>query len=175
MSSRGFLIATFADPDVLMEALFLALQQGLSAYDVYSPYPIHGLDQAMGIRRTRLPLVTLLAGLVGFICALLFQFDTTALDWPIDVGGKPDTSVLPFVPVCFELTVLFAGLATVLALLVRARLYPGNPGELVAKGITNDTFALVLWKPDSSAGVHVACDLLDTCGAMAIDISEGSP
>ena len=97
-----------------------------SIHDVYAPYPVHGLDQAMGIRRSRLPFVTLLAGLGGLCFALAFQYYTAVFDWPLDVGGKPENSTLAFVPVCFELTVLFGGLGTVGAFLLRAPAVPGQ-------------------------------------------------
>ena len=67
----------------------------------------------MGIRRSRLPFVTLLAGLGGLCFALAFQYYTAVFDWPLDVGGKPENSTLAFVPICFELTVLIGGLGTV--------------------------------------------------------------
>ena len=114
---------------------------GVRVHDVYAPYPVHGLDDAMGIRRTRLPFVTLLAGLLGLCFALTFQYYTAVFDWPLDVGGKPENSTLAFVPVCFELTVLIGGLGTVGAFLLRARLYPGKRERLPVLGVTNNVFA----------------------------------
>ncbi|HEY2902568.1 MAG TPA: DUF3341 domain-containing protein [Polyangia bacterium] len=144
---RRFMVATFTDPAHLLAALRPLRMGSVPIYDVYAPYPIHGLDQAMGLRRTRLPLVTLLAGLTGLSFALLFQFYTNIFDWPLNVGGKPDNSALAFVPVCFELTVLLGGLATVGALFIRTRLYPGKRASLAAAGVTDDRFALVLRAP----------------------------
>lgn len=141
-----FLIATFSDPEALLQAVRAVRSEEFRVYDVYAPYPIHGLDQAMGLKHSRLPWVTFFSGLTGLILALTFQFYTTVLDWPWNVGGKPDNSTLAFVPICFELTVLIGGVTTVLALLVRAKLFPGKRERLAADGITNDKFALVLRK-----------------------------
>src|SRR5215831_20193076 len=141
---RSYIVATFRDETSLLKAVVPVRRQGFRLYDVYAPYPIHGLDEAMGIKRTRLPFVTLGAGLSGLMTALILQFYTNIIDWPLDVGGKPDNSTLAFVPISFELTVLFAGLTTVAAFFLRARLFPGNRECLAAPGITNDTFALVL-------------------------------
>src|ERR1700710_758092 len=99
---RNVLVATFSDADSLMRAVAPVRAENLRIHDVYAPYPIHGLDQAMGIRRTRLPLVTFLVGLLGLSFAITFQFYTTVLDWPLNVGGKPDNSTLAFIPICFE-------------------------------------------------------------------------
>ena len=110
----------------MLAAVATLRSAGVAIHDVFAPYPVHGLDQAMGIRRSRLPFVTLLAGLGGLCFALAFQYYTAVFDWPLDVGGKPENSTLAFVPVCFELTVLIGGLGTVGAFLLRARLFPGQ-------------------------------------------------
>lgn len=172
---RGFLIATFADAGDLLAAVPALRAQRLPIYDVYAPYPVHGLDEAMGLRRSRLPLVTLAAGLCGLTFALLFQFYTNVFDWPLDVGGKPDNSTLAFVPVCFELTVLLGGLATVGALLLRARLYPGKAVRLAAPGVTDDRFALALRAPADAALRQRLRTLLWQHRAQQIDERETAP
>jgi hypothetical protein len=169
---RNVLVATFTDADALMSAVPAMRRENLRVHDVYAPYPIHGLDRAMGLRRTKLPWVTLLAGLLGLTFAVTFRFYTNVFDWPLNVGGKPDNSSLAFVPICFELTVLIGGLATVLALFVRAKLYPGRRERLVAGGVTNNTFALVLRKPNESFDTRRACKILEDCGAHEIEEKE---
>src|SRR5215471_20710553 len=104
---RCFLAATFADADRLVDAVRILRRERFRIYDVYSPCPIHGLDKAMGIRRTKLPRITLLTALGGLVVAIAFQFYAAVLDWPMNVGGKPDNSTLAFVPISFELMVLF--------------------------------------------------------------------
>ena len=115
-------------------------------FDVYSPYPIHGMDDAMGLKRSPLPFVTFGAGLTGFCCAFLLQYWTSAVDWPIIVGGKPFNSWPAFVPVMFELTVLFAGLSTVAAMFIINRM-PNITRKSFDPNITRDKFALVLEAP----------------------------
>ena len=105
----SFLVATYSDAETLLAAVRAATSENFRVYDVFAPYPIHGLDHAMGVRRSRLPWVTFLVGILALIFALSFQFYTTVLDWPLNVGGKPDNSTLAFVPICFELTVLISG------------------------------------------------------------------
>jgi hypothetical protein len=166
------LVATFPHVDGLLNAVRRARREMLRVYDVFAPFPVHGLDEAMGVRHTRLPKVTLLAGLTGLATALTLQFYTNILDWPLNVGGKPDNSTLAFVPISFELTVLFGGLATVAAFLLRARLYPGKKPWLVDAGVTNDTFALVLRKPSDVEPHQRALAILTECGAASITESE---
>ena len=165
---KSFLVATFSDADTLLHAVRTVTHDNFRIYDVYAPYPIHGLDAAMGVRRSRLPWVTFVVGCCALMLALTFQFYTTVLDWPLNVGGKPDNSTLAFVPICFELTVLLSGLATVAALFLRAQLYPGKKEMLFAEGITNDTFALVLRRREPNFDTHRAWKLLEESGAERI-------
>ncbi len=172
---EGFIVGTFSDPETLTRAIISLRRERYRVYDVFAPYPVHGLDEAMAIKRTRLPLVTLFAGLIGLVFAAVFQFYTNVLDWPLDVGGKPNNSTLAFIPICFELTVLSGGLATVLALLVRARLYPGRREELAADGVTDDVFALVLKHPGDFFELCRALDLLEQLGAKEVVEREDAP
>jgi hypothetical protein len=100
----------------------------------------------MRLGRTRLPWITLFGGLTGFALAISFEFYTNVLDWDMNVGGKPSNSALAFLPIGFELTVLLAGLATVAALFLRARLFPGKRECLIVEGVTDNRFALVIPK-----------------------------
>ena len=112
--------ATFGDQHALLGAARACRERGLTFVDAYTPYPVHGLDEVLGIRRSRLPCVTLVAGTVGVAVALWFQYWASDTSWPIDVGGKPFDSFPAFVPVAFEVLVLFAGLATAAAFVIRS-------------------------------------------------------
>ncbi|HMF98704.1 MAG TPA: DUF3341 domain-containing protein [Vicinamibacterales bacterium] len=166
--SRTYLVATFADSEALLDAVTTARAQGFKIYDVYAPCPIHGLDEAMGIQRTRLPYVTLVAGALALAATIAFEFYAAVFDWPLNVGGKPDNSTLAFVPIAFEMTVLAAGLATVAAFLLRSRLFPGAQPPLTTPGVTDDRFAVALrWRPnafDTGSARH----LLVQSGAIRI-------
>ena len=152
-----------------MQAVYVVREEKFRIYDVYAPYPVHGMDEAMGIRRSRLPWVALVFGGLGLLFGLFLQFYTVVLDWPMNVGGKPDNSTLAFVPISFELAVLIGGLATVAALFVRARLYPGKRECLSEPGVTNDSFALVLRQRDASFDLSRARLLLEGSGADRIE------
>jgi len=166
---RSFVVATFLDAGRLADAVWAARRKNFRIYDIYAPYPIHDLDNAMGIRRTRLPWVTLAAGVTGTLSGIFLQFYTSVLDWPLNVGGKPDNSTLAFVPIAFELTVLFGGLATVAALFLRTRLFPGKRECLAAEGQTNYSFALILRKRDDTFDTDLAYSILQQSGATAIE------
>lgn len=164
----NLVVATFSDSQKLMHAVTAVQAENYRIYDVYSPYPIHGLDEAMHLRRSRLPWVTFLVGLTGVTLALTFQFYTSVLDWPLNVGGKPDNSTLAFIPISFELTVLLGGLSTVAALFLRSRLFPGKKPMLVDEGVTNDTFAIALRIRESSFDLRRLREILKQSGARDV-------
>lgn len=169
---KQFIVATFRSSDDLLAAVRRVRWNQFRVYDVYSPYPIHDMDHAMGVRHSRLPWVTAIAGLSGLALAIGFQFYASVLDWSLNVGGKPDNSTLAFVPITFELTVLIGGLTTVAALFLRARLYPGKLERLPAVDVTNDKFALVIRKRDPEFDIHRAKALLWESGAEHIEETE---
>jgi hypothetical protein len=113
--------------------------------------------------------VTFSAGAGAALGALLLQFYMAVLDWPLNVGGKPPNSTLAFIPITFELTILAGGLATVAALLVRARLFPGKREWLATHAVTNDRFALLLRKRDASFDTQSARQILIESGAFEIE------
>ena len=143
-------IGVFDTEEKLLAATNKARESSLSIYDCYTPYAVHGLDQAMGMPQTRLPWVSLAAGITGLITAIGLQVWTSAYDWPINVGGKPFISVPAFIPICFELTVLFTGLGTVGFFLIYRNLRPAfGPVLMSSEGPTIDKFILAI---DSGAG-----------------------
>src|SRR6185295_12577433 len=146
MPSRGRVVARFAEPERLVRAVRTVRARGFAVRDVYTPYPLHeldGPDGAMGLRRSRLGLVAFLGGLAGCLSAIALQVGTAVVDWPIDVGGKPENSALAFLPITFELTILFSGLATAAAFLLGSRLFPGARPKMPLPGVTDDAFVLV--------------------------------
>jgi len=168
-----YLVATFAESRALVEAVATVRAHGFKVYDVYSPCPIHGLDDAMGIRRSRLPYITLAAGVVALAATVWFEFYVAVWDWPLNVGGKPDNSTLAFVPIAFEMTVLAAGLATAKAFLLRSRLFPGAAPASLAPGVTDDRYAVALrWRPNAF-DTGAARQLLMQSGATRIIQTAG--
>jgi ActD protein len=167
---KEFVVATFTEEHGMRQGVERIRKHGFRVYDVYTPYPVHGLDEAMGIRRTRLPWVTAAAGLFGLLNAVGMQFYMAIFDWNLNVGGKPDNSTLAFVPISFELTVLFAGLATAAALLFRCGLFPGANPRMLEEGTTDDTFAVVLRRRDATFDAGEARRLLLESGARKVTV-----
>jgi len=145
--SRTLHLAVFTSESRVMAALNECRGLGLDIVDLRSPYPIHGLDDLMGIRRSRLPIACFVGGAIGLGLSLWFQYWVSAVDWPLNVGGKPWDSLPAFAVVSFETTILFAGLVTVFGLLLRSRLWPGRSPRYEVEGVNADRFALLVARP----------------------------
>lgn len=111
------LLAEFETPEALREGAERAYAEGYRRMDAYSPFPVEGLAEAVGFRRTRLPLIVLIGGILGGAGGFLLQYWISVIDYPLIVGGKPFNSWPAFIPVTFELAVLAASLSAVLGML----------------------------------------------------------
>jgi hypothetical protein len=175
MSQRLF-IGTFDNEHDTMAAIQASRRHGFKIVDVYGPYAVHGLDEAMGLRPSRLPWVVFAMGLFAAAFKVWFELWTTAVDWPLNVGGKPFNSLPAFVPVTFEVMVLGAGVTAVLAFLLVCRLRPGKKAVLPVPGITDDRFAVVLEESDSTFDPAEVERLFRTMHAVSVEeqvVQEG--
>jgi hypothetical protein len=152
--SGPLLVSVFETEDDVIKATTAARREGMDIVDVYTPYAVHGLDKAMGLPPSRLPWVCFLLGLFGGVSMTVFQFWASAFDWPINVGGKPWNSWPAFMPVIFEVTVLCAGVGTVLFFIYWTGLKPGGAPPTSNLRVTDDRFALVLRTPGDRAAAE---------------------
>ncbi|HEX3377803.1 MAG TPA: DUF3341 domain-containing protein [Candidatus Acidoferrales bacterium] len=111
------LMAEFATPEQLLEAAHHTHEAGYRRIDAFAPFPIEGLAHAVGFKGTRLPLVVLLAGILGGISGFSLQYYAAVIGYPLNIGGRPLNSWPAFIPVTFELTILFAAAAAVFGML----------------------------------------------------------
>lgn len=167
--SRRIVLGVFEREEDILAATRVARARGLRVLDTYTPYAVHGLDQAMGLGPSRLPWVCFALGLIGAGLKVWFEFWTTAVDWPINVGGKPWNSLPAFVPVTFEVMVLFAGLSTVFAFFLIARLWPGRRARMIYPGITDDRFVLVLEETDAAFDLAKVTRMFDQFHVVATE------
>ncbi len=123
-ADKHFVTGVFDDEDVLLDAVKKVRDNGVKIHEVYSPFPVHGLDDALGYKRSRLPIAAFLFGMTGTSLALTMQFWMLGFDWPMIIGGKNFVSLPPFIPVTFELTVLLAALGMVATFMIVSDLKP---------------------------------------------------
>jgi hypothetical protein len=123
----------------------------------------------MGLPPSRLPWVCFALGLLGASAKVGFEYWASWLDWPVNVGGKPWDSLPAFVPLTFEIMVLFAGVSTVIALLIVSKLVPGKKPQLISPRVTNDQFALVFEHTGGNVDVGEVHNLMLAYNAIEIE------
>jgi len=111
------IVAEFDDPDIILAAAHRAREAGYTRMNAYTPFPVHGIDDAIQFRDTKVQWTIGIAGVLGCIGGMSLQYYTSAVAYPMNVGGRPKFSWPSFIPVAFESTILFAGLAAVVGML----------------------------------------------------------
>jgi len=157
LETRKGVFGLFDTPEKIKAAAKAAHEKGYTGFDCLTPFPIHGLEFEMGLKRSKLPLVTFVMGLTGFLTAVMLQTGVHEQistipymnSYPLNIGGKPSFSWPAMVPICFGLTVLFGGHCTALTLMLLSKL-PRPFRKPLHKDITNDKFAI--WIPAHSEG-----------------------
>ena len=159
--------AYFTNEDDLKGSAAEARLRGFEIYDVFSPFPVHGIDTAVGLKPSRITWMAFAGGIIGLLTAVGLQMWTSAYDWAVNIGGKPFNSALLFVPVAFEVTVLFGGLTSVLVLFFLCGLSPWSKKKSFAR-VNDDRFVLVLQHSDSSFSFDRTKELLEKYNAESI-------
>jgi mono/diheme cytochrome c family protein len=166
--------ALFDRPEKLLRAADAAVKEGYKDYDAYSPYPIHGLDTAMKLKRSMIGTVTLVMGLTGASLLLLFAWWTNSVDYPLVIGGKPLFSWPSYVPLMFEMAVLFGAVSTVTALIAVWLGLPRNSHPLhdteFMKKISDDKFGLAIEAKDAKFNELQTKTFLERFGAEKIEL-----
>ena len=164
-------LAEFDDPTALVAAAEKVYAEGYRKIDTYTPFPIEAATEAIGFHTTRLPLVVLIGGLTGLATAFGMQYWISAIDYPINVGGRPFNSWPAFVIVCFELTVLFSAISAVVGMFALNGLpMPYHPVFNVPrfKAASNDGFFLVIVATDPRFDVAGTSDFLHGLDAAGV-------
>ena len=165
--AKGGVVGIWMDDHELVKAAAKVRDAGYKKFDAITPFPVHGLEEAIGIQRSVLPWVTFFAGLVGLAAAVALEYWTSAVDWPLNVGGKPFFSGPAFVPIMFELTVLFAALCTVGGMFVITRLPKVDP-PIIDPDLTSHKFAIFIPENEVGYDANRAEQLLMGLGALEV-------
>ena len=146
MSTNRVIYAIYNDDDILMDAVHKTRAAHHHIEEIFTPFPVHGLDKAMGLAPTRLAICSFIYGLIGLSVATWMMNNIMIQDWPQDIGGKPSFSYLQnmpaFVPIMFEMTVFFAAHLMVITFYMRSKLWPFKAAENPDLRTTDDHFLM---------------------------------
>ena len=174
MSGKRFIHGIYDDDDVLLSAIKNIRAEKYDIEEVYTPFPVHGLDKALGIEETRIAIMAFIYGCIGLIVAFLMMDFIMIKDWPQNIGGKPSFSLIEnipaFVPVIFELTVFFTAHLMVITFYLRSRMWPLKKAENPDPRTTDDHFLIEISTDKPVAGLK---KLLKDSGA--VEINEVKP
>jgi hypothetical protein len=173
----GYLVA-FDKVDELLVAASKVRDEGYTRWDAHTPFVIHGLDAAMGIKKTVLPYIVFLAGLTGTAAGLLLQWWTNAVDYPFLISGKPLFSLPANIPVAFETTILFAAISALVGMLALNGL-PQLSHPLFAnrtfKKATDDRFFICIEARDPIFDAEKTKKLLESVSDRPVEEIEDLP
>ena len=168
-----FIHAIYDDDDVLLNAVKEVRKNKYRIEEVYTPFPVHGLDKAMGLESTRIAITSFIYGCIGLIVSILMMNYIMIEDWPQNIGGKPSFSFIEnmpaFVPIMFECTVLFAGHLMSLTYFFRNKLYPGATTSSPDPRTTDDKFLMEFIVDGNEAEIK---KILNATGASEINEKE---
>ena len=168
--SKNTLYGIFNDEEVLLSSVKEIRSNNIEIKEVYSPFPIHGLDKALGLKETRMGITAFIYGCLGLSLGALMIYYIMIVDWPQNIGGKPNWTFyhnMPaFIPVLFECTVLFAAHLMSITYLIRCGLFPGGKSDSPDARTTDDKFLMVINVDGNSAEVK---EILTKTGATEIN------
>ncbi|MCL5126891.1 MULTISPECIES: DUF3341 domain-containing protein [unclassified Algibacter] len=173
MEASKVIHAIYTDDDVLMSAVKKVKAERFHIEEIYTPFPVHGLDKAMGLAPTRIAITAFIYGLIGLTVATVMMNFIMIEDWPQDIGGKPSFSYIEnmpaFVPIMFELTVFFAAHLMVLTFYLRSRMWPFKNAENPDPRTTDDHFLMEIAVNGNEKELE---SLLAETGAVEINLVD---
>lgn len=168
---KSGLAGIFVTEEEILTAAAGCRDLGLKEFDAITPYPVHGMEEACGIKRSWIPYVTFVAGITGLTLGLLLTWWTSAINWPLNVGGKPFFSLPAFVPIMFELTILLAALGSVGALFYAAGIPKIDP-PTIHPDLTSHKFAIFIPNTDTNYNESRLMEALHKWGATEVMKAE---
>lgn len=163
----GGVAGIFLQEHKVIEAARKVREAGFEKFDAITPYPVHGMEEACGIKRSGIPYVTFGAGILGLMAGLGLVWYTSVYDWPLNIGGKPMFSLPAFIPILFELTVLFAALCSVGAMFYMCNMPKIDP-PVIDKDLTCHKFAIFIPENDVDYNQERIEKLLKDLGASEV-------
>jgi len=168
MSVKKFVVGCFEEEATLFEAVKSVRKKGYKMQDVYTPFPIHGLDKAMGLRDTSLHTAGFIYAITGTATALSFISWVFTADWPLNIGGKPHFALPAWIPIMFELTVLFSAVGMVLTFCYLCQLAPFVKKHHFHLRATDDLFVMVI-ECNAKTNEEEASAFLKSIGAIEVN------
>ncbi len=165
----NYIVGVYDDEDILLKAIPVVRGGGVKIHEVFSPFPVHGIDDLLGYKRSRLAIVAFMFGVLGTCLALTMQLGMMSVDWPMIIGGKDYAPIPSFIPVTFELTVLLASFGMVGTFMIISNLKPWGKPKIFDKRITDDKHVVAIDLGANSVKEAAISELLKKSGASEVN------
>lgn len=168
-SGKNFIVGIFDDEEVLLSAVSKVKSSEVTIHECYTPYPVHGLDEALGYKRSKLSVAAFLFGILGTSLALLMQSYMLGIDWPMIIGGKDYIALPSFIPVTFEVTVLLAAFGMVGTFFIISNLKPYAQPRIFDIRSTDDKHVMAIDLANNSKKQDELSSILKDAGASEVN------
>lgn len=143
--SSKLIIGIYDDPDKVLSAAKKIRKEGFDIQDVYTPFPIHGIEKAIGVKRSRLGIAAFTFAMTGILCAVtMMVYMSWGDDWLINIGGKPNLHIPTYIPITFEMAILFTAFGMVATFFVVARMAHGKNADIMDPRQTDDRIVIAV-------------------------------
>jgi len=167
-----YLVGIFDDEDVVLHAIPEIRNAGVKILEVFTPFPIHGLDEVLGYKRSKIDIAAFMFGLTGFILGITMISYMLYFDWPMNIGGKSNLPIPDFVPVTFELTVLCTAFGMVITFLIISGLLPGKKPVHFDIRCTDHKFVMAIELSSNKLSDEEIRGILTANGAEEVNVKE---
>lgn len=171
--SGKYIYITYDDDHTLLESAKKMVEKGVYIRDVFSPFPIHGLDPVIGLKRTRIAIAGFIYGMLGVFLAILGTWYFMIQDWPLNIGGKPNNqwfeNMPAFIPIVFEFGVLCSAHLMAITYLFRNKIFPGAKAKNPYPRTTDDWFVIEVHEGDSDVSLDEVKSIAQATGSINIE------
>lgn len=167
-NNNKMLLGVYDSPDATFDVTKTLMAKGFDVHDVYTPFAIHNLDRVLGVKRTRLSTAAFIFGMCGIASALTLMIYSSYFDWQIIIGGKPFLHIPTYIPITFELGILFTAFGMVGCFFFVNRMFWGRNSDVMDLRVTDDRFVIAVNIHESKTDVSELSNILVQGGALEV-------
>ncbi len=168
MDNKKMLLGVYDNPDATLEVTRSLKEKGYDVHDVYTPFAVHNLDRVLGVKRTRLSTAAFVFSMIGITCALTLMSYASYFDWPMNIGGKPFLHIPTYIPITFELGILFTAFGMVSCFFFVNKMFWGRNTDIMDIRVTDDRFVIAVNIHEGKTNVGDLTNVFKQGGALEV-------
>ncbi|MBP9187279.1 MAG: DUF3341 domain-containing protein [Bacteroidia bacterium] len=168
MHNNKMLLGVYDNPDTTYDVTKSLVESGYDVHDVYTPFAVHNLDKVIGVKRSRLSIAAFVFGMTGLVSAVTLQSFTSYFDWPMLIGGKPFLHIPTYIPITFELSILFTAFGMVGCFFIVNRMFFGRNTNVIDLRVTDDRFVIAVNIHEGKTDVAELSNFFAKAGALEV-------